>query len=70
MSSKENLFFFNFTSNNSVKKDYYKIAKKMLYKKYTFGQFAYKKIFTNYLIFNYKCRLTLFFKEFLHHLQK
>ena len=65
MSSKENLFFFNFTSNNSVKKDYYKIAKKMLYKKYTFGQFAYKKIFTNYLIFNYKCRLTLFFKEFL-----
>ena len=65
MVSKESLFFVNFTYNNPVKKDYFKIAKKMLYKKYTFGQFSYKKIFTNYLIFNYKCRLTLFFKEFL-----
>ena len=65
MALKESLFFLNFPYNNSVKKDYYKIARKMLYKKYTFGQFSYKRIFTNYLIFNYKCRLTLFFKEFL-----
>ena len=65
MVSKESLFFVNFACNNPAKKDYHKIAKKMLYKKYTFGQFSYKRIFTNYLIFNYKCRLTLFFKEFL-----
>ena len=64
MSSKEIPFF-----PNSVKKDenkdYYKLARKMLYKKYNNEIFSIKKIFTDFLIFNNKCRLTLFFKEFL-----
>ena len=64
MVSKESLFFLNF-ANYNAKKDYYKLTKKMLYKKYTFGPFSFKRIFTDYLIFNNKCRLTLFFKEFL-----
>ena len=64
MVSNETAFFLN-TSNKKENKDFFKIARKMLYKKYIYGKNSYKKIFTNYLIFNHKCRLTLFFKESL-----
>ena len=46
-------------------KELYIITRKMLYKKYNQGNFSFKNILTDYLIFNYKCRLTLLFKEFL-----
>ncbi len=46
-------------------KELFTITRKMLYKKYTQGNFSFKNILTDYLVFNYKCRLTLFFKEFL-----
>ena len=51
-------------SNNNAKKDLYKISRKILYQKYN-EIFSLKRIFTDFLIFNNKCRLTLFFKEFL-----
>ena len=37
----------------------------MLYKKYTFGKYSSKRFFTNCIIFNFKCRLTHLFKEYL-----
>jgi hypothetical protein len=46
-------------------KELYIITRKMLYKKYSQGNFSFKNILADYLIFNYKCRLTLLFKEFL-----
>ena len=52
-------------SKKNVNKELYELTRKMLYKKYTYGDFSFKRIFTDYLIFNYKCRLTLLFKEFL-----
>ena len=64
MSSNKNLSLSKMPKTN-INKELYKLTRKMLYKKYTYGNFSFKKIFTDYLIFNYKCRLTLFFKEFL-----
>ena len=51
--------------NNNINKDFYKISQNLLYQKYTFGNFSFKNIITDCLIFNCKCRLTLLFKEFL-----
>ena len=51
-------------SNKNEKKDFYKISRKILYQKYN-DIFSFKKILADFLIFNNKCRLTLFFKEFL-----
>ena len=51
-------------SNKNEKKDFYKISRKILYQKYK-EHFSLKRILTDFLIFNNKCRLTLFFKEFL-----
>ena len=64
MSSKETPLFLNSVKKHE-NKDYFKLARKMLYKKYNSESFSIKKIFTDFLIFNNKCRLTLFFKEFL-----
>ena len=64
MVSNETPFFLNLSKNNE-NKDYFKLSRKMLYKKYNNGDFSIKNIFTDFLIFNNKCRLTLFFKEFL-----
>ena len=64
MSLKETPFFLNSVKKDE-NKDYFKLARKMLYKKYNSESFSIKKIFTDFLIFNNKCRLTLFFKEFL-----
>lgn len=64
MASYETPFYFNL-SNKKENKEFFKLARKMLYKKYTYEKNSYKKIFTNYLIFNIKCRLTLFYKESL-----
>ena len=60
MVSKETSFSINISNN-----DFHKISRKLLYEKYTSGNFCLKNIFTDYLLFNNKCRLTLFFKEFL-----
>ena len=51
-------------SNKNDEKDFYKISRKILYQKYN-EIFSLKRILTDFLIFNNKCRLTLFFKEFL-----
>ena len=64
MSSKETPLYLN-SIKKDENKDYFKLARKMLYKKYGGESFSVKKIFTDFLIFNNKCRLTLFFKEFL-----
>ena len=64
MSLKETPFFLNSVKKDE-NKDYFKLARKMLYKKYNSESFSIKTIFTDFLIFNNKCRLTLFFKEFL-----
>ena len=46
-------------------KDYIQISRKKLYKKYNFDNISSQKMYINSLIFNYKCRFTLLFKEFL-----
>ena len=51
------------TSKNKYK-EYFKLSRKILYKKYTYGKYSVKKIFTNYLIFNVKCHFSLIYKEF------
>ena len=64
MVSKETSLLINI-SNSSTDKDFYMISRKMLYKKYSSGNYSLKNILTDYILFNSKCRLTLFFKEFL-----
>ena len=64
MVSNETPFFLNLPKKE-LKNDYYNFTRKMLYKKYTSNNFSIKTILTDSLIFNNKCRLVLFFKEFL-----
>ena len=64
MSTNKTPFFLNFPKIYE-NKDFLKISSKILFKKYTFEENSITRIFTNFLIFNNKCRLTLFFKEFL-----
>ena len=60
-----NLSSFHQKGNKNNLNEYCKISKKMLYKKYTFGKYSSQRYFINCIIFNFKCRLTHLFKEFL-----
>jgi len=51
--------------NKNILNEYFKISNKMLYKKYTFGNYSSQRYFTNCIIFNFRCRLTHLFKEYL-----
>ena len=60
-----NLSSFHEKLNKNDLNEYFKISKKMLYKKYTYGKYSSQRYFINCIIFNFKCRLTHLFKEFL-----
>ena len=49
----------------NIYKDYFQISRNILYKKYNCDRISSEKICINSLIFNYKCRFSLLFKEFL-----
>ena len=51
--------------NKNIYKDYIQISRNILYKKYNFDSVSSQKMCINSLIFNYKCRFSLLFKEFL-----
>ena len=53
------------SENKTISNDNFQLSQKILFEKYNSNDFSIQNIFINYLIFNCRCRLTLFFKEFL-----